>query len=62
MEKKVREYVETQYPYWAINLMRKGAYLKFIENHSNIKNTTEENFTMIDQTFQSFDDNSENLN
>lgn len=54
--------MENQYPYWAINLMRKGAYLDFIAKHSNKKNTPEENYTMIDQELQSFDDNTERLN
>jgi len=56
VEKKVKEYLESQYPYWVVNIKRAGAYLGFIEKFSNPNNTPEENYTMIDQEFNSFDD------
>ena len=62
MEKKVREYIENQYPYWVLNLKRTGAYFEFILKHSNPKNTPEENFTQVDQSFQLCDNGMEILN
>jgi len=62
VEKKIIKYLENNYPGWVLKMKKTGVYLEFVSKHSNPNLTPEVNFTNIDQEFQNFNDNLENLN
>ncbi len=62
LDYQIKEYVEQNYLGWALKMKKTGIYLKFIAEHTALNFTTPQIFTLIDQEYQTYDDNFQNLN
>ena len=54
--------MEENYPGWILKMKKTGVYLKFVSEYAALDYTTNQIFTLIDQEYQTYDDNFQNLN